>query len=157
MGSITKYILYTIQLNQITVPTAQLALSIGCVNYFRLSLANSISEFCIFLSTFHFYCAEQQLSIDLSICTYIVPLGTVIFRLLSTWLAFFFLPYALKACRTDTAACVFRGPAAGAPQTAIGCVGCVPPSLFVVDVITESVETLQTKREERNEDEISWE
>jgi hypothetical protein len=37
--------------------------------------------------------------------THIVPLATVIFKLLSTWLGFDFGPYVLNACRTDTAFC----------------------------------------------------
>lgn len=37
--------------------------------------------------------------------TYIVPLATVMLRLLSTWFGFDLLPYCLNACRTDTAFC----------------------------------------------------
>lgn len=37
--------------------------------------------------------------------THIVPLATVMFRLLSTWFGFDLEPYDLNACRTDTACC----------------------------------------------------
>lgn len=39
------------------------------------------------------------------IYTYIVPLATVILRLMRTWFGFDLLPYCLNACRTDTAFC----------------------------------------------------
>lgn len=53
-----------------------------------------------------FMCKMQSIRMALFVlCTYIVPLATVILRLTSTGFGFDLLPYCLNACRTDTAFC----------------------------------------------------
>lgn len=58
--------------------------------------------------------------VKVSSITHIVPLATVIFKLLSTWLGFDLDPYVLKACSTETAFCCRAH--------------CVPPSSIVATV-----------------------
>lgn len=52
-----------------------------------------------------FQVSRETIIRRIGVGTHIVPLATVMFRLLKTGLGFDLDPYDLKACRTDTACC----------------------------------------------------